>query len=152
MRLKVHFLKGLIKLVDKIKESALKLIANGFISATELGERRKFILKLSTGSKEFDKLLGGGVQSMVRDSVTQSITEAFGEFRTGKTQLGHTLCVVLIFITLGLSNCPQRWEVGMERRLSSTLRVLSDQIELKQSLKDLVLIQVIHVIHFLILH
>lgn len=33
-----------------------------------------------------DKLLGGGVQSM-------SITEAFGEFRTGKTQLAHTLCV-----------------------------------------------------------
>jgi len=28
----------------------------------------------------------GGVES-------QGITEAFGEFRTGKTQLAHTLCV-----------------------------------------------------------
>ena len=29
--------------------------------------------------------MGGGVESM-------SITEVFGEFRTGKTQLSHTLC------------------------------------------------------------
>jgi DNA repair protein RAD51 len=33
---------------------------------------------LTTGSSEFDKLLGGGVE-------TNSITEIFGEFRTGKT-------------------------------------------------------------------
>ena len=33
----------------------------------------------------FSKLMGGGLESM-------SITEAFGEFRTGKTQLSHTLC------------------------------------------------------------
>ncbi|KAJ8263951.1 hypothetical protein GJAV_G00143450 [Gymnothorax javanicus] len=32
------------------------------------------------------KLIGGGIESM-------AITEAFGEFRTGKTQLSHTLCV-----------------------------------------------------------
>lgn len=31
-------------------------------------------------------LLGGGIESM-------SITEAFGEFRSGKTQISHTLCV-----------------------------------------------------------
>lgn len=31
------------------------------------------------------KLLGGGIESM-------AITEAFGEFRTGKTQISHTLC------------------------------------------------------------
>jgi DNA repair protein RAD51 len=41
---------------------------------------------LSTGSKELDKLLGGGIE-------TGSITEMFGEFRTGKTQICHTLCV-----------------------------------------------------------
>ena len=33
-----------------------------------------------------NKLLGGGLESM-------AITEVFGEFRTGKTQLSHTLCV-----------------------------------------------------------
>ena len=41
---------------------------------------------MSKGSQEFDKLLGGGIESM-------AITEAFGEFRTGKTQLSHTLAV-----------------------------------------------------------
>ncbi len=38
------------------------------------------------GSNDLDVLLGGGVE-------TGSITEIFGEFRTGKTQLCHTLCV-----------------------------------------------------------
>jgi DNA repair protein RAD51 len=41
---------------------------------------------LTTGSVELDKLLEGGIE-------TGSITEVFGEFRTGKTQLAHTLCV-----------------------------------------------------------
>jgi archaellum biogenesis ATPase FlaH len=41
---------------------------------------------LIAGSKELDTLLGGGME-------TGSITEIFGEFRTGKTQLCHTLCV-----------------------------------------------------------
>lgn len=38
------------------------------------------------GSNDLDALLGGGIE-------TGSITEIFGEFRTGKTQLCHTLCV-----------------------------------------------------------
>lgn len=41
-------------------------------------ELRKNIKRISTGSNSFDQLLQGGVESM-------SITEAFGEFRTGKT-------------------------------------------------------------------
>ena len=44
------------------------------------------MVTLTTGSGELDKLLEGGVE-------TGSITEVFGEFRTGKTQLCHTLCV-----------------------------------------------------------
>jgi len=58
----------------------------GFTTATELNNKRQNIIKLTTGSKELDKLLGGGVES-------DSITEIFGEFRTGKTQLCHTMCV-----------------------------------------------------------
>lgn len=46
----------------------------------------KKVLKITTGSSELDSLLGGGIETM-------SITEIFGEFRTGKTQLAHTLCV-----------------------------------------------------------
>ena len=44
------------------------------------------MFRLTTGSSELDAILGGGIESM-------SITEAFGEFRSGKTQLSHTLCV-----------------------------------------------------------
>ena len=46
----------------------------------------KDVISISTGSTELDKLLGGGIE-------TGSITEIFGEFRTGKTQICHTLCV-----------------------------------------------------------
>ncbi len=48
-----------------------------FLSAAELSNRRSNVLHISTGSKEADKILGGGIS-------TQSITEVFGEFRTGK--------------------------------------------------------------------
>ncbi|XP_060633032.1 meiotic recombination protein DMC1/LIM15 homolog isoform X2 [Anolis sagrei] len=72
--------------VEKIKEAANKLIEPGFLTAFEYSEKRKMVFHISTGSQEFDKLLGGGIESM-------AITEAFGEFRTGKTQLSHTLCV-----------------------------------------------------------
>ncbi|XP_058872391.1 meiotic recombination protein DMC1/LIM15 homolog [Acipenser ruthenus] len=80
-------IKGLSEAkVDKIKEAANKLVEPGFLTAFEYSEKRKTVFHISTGSQEFDKLLGGGVESM-------AITEAFGEFRTGKTQLSHTLCV-----------------------------------------------------------
>lgn len=71
---------------DKIQNEAAKLVPMGFTTATEFHQRRSEIIQLTTGSKELDKLLGGGVE-------TGSITEIFGEFRTGKTQLCHTLAV-----------------------------------------------------------
>lgn len=49
-------------------------------------EKRRGIVKITTGSAALDGILGGGIES-------SSITELFGEFRTGKTQLCHTLCV-----------------------------------------------------------
>lgn len=58
----------------------------GFTTATEIYMKRAEIIQLTTGSRELDKLLGGGIE-------TGSITEVFGEFRTGKTQLCHTLAV-----------------------------------------------------------
>ncbi|KAL1243711.1 DNA repair protein [Trichinella spiralis] len=51
-----------------------------------LSEASKLVPMDYTGSKELDKLLQGGIE-------TGSITEVFGEFRTGKTQLCHTLAV-----------------------------------------------------------
>ncbi|XP_039045149.1 meiotic recombination protein DMC1 homolog [Hibiscus syriacus] len=47
---------------------------------------RESVLRITTGSRSLDELLGGGIE-------TSCITEAFGEFRSGNTQLAHTLCV-----------------------------------------------------------
>ncbi|ETN58581.1 DNA repair protein RAD51 [Anopheles darlingi] len=71
---------------DKILQEATKHVPMGFTTATEWHQKRSEIIQLTTGSKELDKLLGGGIE-------TGSITEMFGEFRTGKTQLCHTLAV-----------------------------------------------------------
>uniref|UniRef100_A0A8C4VIJ8 Meiotic recombination protein n=1 Tax=Gopherus evgoodei TaxID=1825980 RepID=A0A8C4VIJ8_9SAUR len=50
--------------VDKIKEAANKLIEPGFLTAFEYSEKRKMVFHITTGSQEFDKLLGGGIESM----------------------------------------------------------------------------------------
>ncbi|EFA02866.1 DNA repair protein RAD51 homolog 1 [Tribolium castaneum] len=72
--------------VDKLLAEAAKFVNMGFTTATDIHRRRANIIQLTTGSKELDKLLGGGIE-------TGSITEIFGEFRTGKTQICHTLAV-----------------------------------------------------------
>lgn len=71
---------------DKLIAEASKIVPMGFTTATEYQRRRQDIISVSTGSKELDKLLEGGIE-------TGAITEMFGEFRTGKTQLCHTLAV-----------------------------------------------------------
>lgn len=71
---------------DKILNEVIKLVPMGFTTATEFHQKRSEIMQVTTGSKELDKLLQGGIE-------TGSITEIFGEFRTGKTQLCHQLCV-----------------------------------------------------------
>ncbi|RWS29513.1 hypothetical protein B4U80_11086, partial [Leptotrombidium deliense] len=71
---------------EKIQMEAMKRVPMGFTTATEVFERRAQLVSITTGSKELDKLLGGGIE-------TGSITELFGEFRTGKSQLCHTLAV-----------------------------------------------------------
>ena len=64
------------------------IIEKRFIPATTLYYKRKNIGKISTGSKNFDHLLGGGIE-------TKSITEVCGEYGTGKTQLCHTACITV---------------------------------------------------------
>jgi len=71
---------------DKILAEAAKLVPMGFTTATEFQKQRQEVIQVSTGSKELDALLKGGVE-------TGSITEMFGEFRTGKTQICLQLCV-----------------------------------------------------------
>jgi DNA repair protein RadA len=62
------------------------LLEKEFMQASEAYERRKRLLRCTTGSRSLDELLGGGVE-------TQAITELYGEYGSGKTQLCHTLCV-----------------------------------------------------------
>jgi DNA repair protein RAD51 len=61
-------------------------VPTGFTTATEYHSRREDLLTITTGSKNLDMLLGGGIE-------TGSITELFGEFRTGKSQICHQLAV-----------------------------------------------------------
>uniref|UniRef100_A0A8C6WGM4 Meiotic recombination protein DMC1/LIM15 homolog n=1 Tax=Neogobius melanostomus TaxID=47308 RepID=A0A8C6WGM4_9GOBI len=66
-------IKGLSEAkVEKIKEAAGKMLTVGFQTAFEYSAKRKQVFHITTGSQEFDKLLGGGIESM-------AITEAFGE-------------------------------------------------------------------------
>jgi len=58
----------------------------GFETGAAVLERREKIGKLSWQIDEVDELLGGGVE-------TQSITEVYGEFGSGKSQVTHQLCV-----------------------------------------------------------
>lgn len=71
---------------EKIHGEAAKHVPLGFCSATDAYKMRQDLIYLTTGSSSLDKLIGGGIE-------TGSITEVYGEFRTGKTQLCHTLCV-----------------------------------------------------------
>lgn len=57
-----------------------------FVNGTELTKSREKIVKITTGCKKLDTLLGGGFE-------TASISECFGEFGSGKTQIGHILAV-----------------------------------------------------------
>ncbi|KAG5236623.1 Meiotic recombination protein [Salix suchowensis] len=80
-------IKGLSEAkVDKICEAAEKIVNYGYITGSDALLKRKSVIRITTGSQALDKLLGGGIE-------TSAITEAFGEFRSGKTQLAHTLCV-----------------------------------------------------------
>lgn len=71
---------------EKLLNEASKHVSMGFTTASEVHIRRSELIALTTGSKQLDTLLGGGIE-------TGAITEIFGEFRTGKSQLCHTLAV-----------------------------------------------------------
>ena len=74
------------KTTEKLIKSSMEKLNIGFKSAEDVWEHRKNIARITTGSQELDDSLGGGVE-------TGSVIEFFGEFRTGKTQLMHQLCV-----------------------------------------------------------
>jgi len=58
----------------------------GFETGDAILERRKEVGRLSMGCTEVDRMMGGGFE-------TQAITEVYGEFGSGKTQIAHQLAV-----------------------------------------------------------
>ncbi|RZD37819.1 MAG: DNA repair and recombination protein RadA [Methanobacteriota archaeon] len=76
------------------KESCAKFILEArkaadigsFLTGVELMEKRATVGKLTTSSSTFNELLGGGVE-------TQSITEFYGQYGSGKTQFILQLAV-----------------------------------------------------------
>ena len=74
------------KTTAKLIKVCMEKLNIGFKSAEDIWEHRKNIARITTSSQELDDLLGGGLE-------TGCVTEFFGEFRTGKTQLMHQLCV-----------------------------------------------------------
>jgi DNA repair protein RadA len=75
-----------IPTASKIIKAARELLGFRFKTALELKKERMNIQKITTGSKNLDELLGGGIE-------TRNITEFFGEFGSGKTQICHQLAV-----------------------------------------------------------
>jgi DNA repair protein RadA len=76
------------KLVFQARQHLEKqgLLEREFIPASEVYQKRRDMQRITTGSDKLDELLLGGVE-------TQSITEFYGDYGSGKTQLCHTLCV-----------------------------------------------------------
>lgn len=70
----------------KMIQAARELLDMGFVTATDILEKRKNVNKIGIGAESFDKLMGGGFE-------TGAITECFGEYGSGKTQIGHILAV-----------------------------------------------------------
>ncbi len=72
----------------RIKLEEMGIIDKSFVTATKLYEKRKQEERISTGSKNLDDLFVGGIE-------TGSLTEIYGEYGTGKTQLCHTLSILV---------------------------------------------------------
>jgi len=71
----------------KAIQAARKMLNLGFMSGLDFVEKRKEVCTITTGSKNLDNLLGGkGIE-------TKAITEAFGAYGSGKTQLALSLTV-----------------------------------------------------------
>ena len=76
-----------LDLVMKAKKALIdSRFFKDFSTAEETLERRRNLLKCTTGSSKLDSFLKGGIE-------TQAITEIAGEFGNGKSQICYTLCV-----------------------------------------------------------
>jgi len=70
------------KIINTVREK----LDIGYETADKILEKRTTVAKITTGSKNLDTLLGGGLE-------TQAITEAYGQYGSGKSQLAFQLAV-----------------------------------------------------------
>ena len=75
------------KTAEKIIQAAREALNIGYKTADLIWEKRKNLARISTSSKSLDDMFGGG------GIETGGITELFGQYRSGKTQICHQLCV-----------------------------------------------------------
>jgi len=73
----------------KMVNAARDSMKMGFETGMDVLQKRQSVCRISTGSENFNTLMGGGFE-------TGSITECFGEFGSGKTQIGHLLAVNIL--------------------------------------------------------
>lgn len=64
---------------QKMLHEALKQVQSTYQSAADVLAVRDAVIRITSGSKQLDEILKGGME-------TGSITELFGEFRTGKVR------------------------------------------------------------------
>jgi DNA repair protein RadA len=98
-----------LDLVMKAKKALVDsgLLLKDFSTAEQMLEKRKNLLKCTTGSSRLDSFLKGGIE-------TQAMTEIAGEFGSGKSQLCYTLCVT--------SNMPSNFQQRLLRSMAWVAR------------------------------
>ncbi len=75
-----------LQTVQRLISQARAALGLGLKTALEIKKERMSLPKITTGSRNLDTLLGGGIE-------VKTITELFGEFGSGKTQICHQLAV-----------------------------------------------------------
>ena len=85
----------------KIINAARDSMKMGFETGAQVLARRKKVVKISSGCDNINNLLDGGFE-------TGAITECFGEFGSGKSQVGHVLTVNVLVAD------PKAWAVYID--------------------------------------
>ncbi len=94
-----------VELNNKARKKLVEMnrLEPDFMNAADLLAKRKAIERVSTGSKNLDDLLGGGIE-------TWAMTEFFGEFGSGKCVAGDTKVFYTNDSTVHFENIAQTYE------------------------------------------
>jgi hypothetical protein len=103
---RVCFAQGITEAkVDKVLEAINKEKNFAFITGSDCLQIRQRIKRITTGCKSLDAMLGGGIESA-------SLTEIYGEYRTGKTQVESSSAWPAVVLSLCFVTFPRHFAVG----------------------------------------